>query len=282
MRDDEQSALTRFADRARAWRVTVERSFETESSLIALGKTAERPVVLKVVKRRDDEWNSGNILQAFDGQGMVRVYNSIEGAMLLERLEPATPLTTVAFKGRDEEATDILADVILRMKPADPPPATPTVTDLAGGFAWYRETGDEQIPRRLLDNAERIYRDLAASQEDTRLLHADLQHYNILLDAKRGWLAIDPKGVVGEVEYEIGASLRNPYERPELLTSPRVIERRIRQYESALNLDGARILGWGFAQAVLSAIWSVEDGHSIPPASAAIVLAQSISSMLAL
>ena len=42
------------------------------------------------------------------------------------------------------------------------------------------------------------------------LLHGDLQHYNVLLDKDRGWVAIDPKGVVGELEYEVGALLRNP------------------------------------------------------------------------
>jgi streptomycin 6-kinase len=38
----------------------------------------------------------------------------------------------------------------------------------------------------------------------------DLHHYNVLSDSGRGWLAIDPKGLVGEVEYEVGAAIRNP------------------------------------------------------------------------
>jgi hypothetical protein len=33
------------------------------------------------------------------------------------------------------------------------------------------------------------------------------------------WIAVDPKGVIGEIEYEIGASLRNPYENPEIFAS---------------------------------------------------------------
>lgn len=52
---------------------------------------------------------------------------------------------------------------------------------------------------------------------------ADLQHYNVLFDDARGWLAIDPKGVVGEVEYEIGAILRNPIERPDLFAAPEIV-----------------------------------------------------------
>ena len=251
MRGNDDPLTVRFNERAHAWRVTLENSFETESSLIGFGKQSDRAVVLKAVKRPGDEWNSGRMLDAFDGQGMVCVYEHVEGAMLLERLEPATSLSTLVVGGRDEDATDIIADVIGRIKLTEAPASTPTVKDLARGFDWYRNSGDAQIPSPLVDKAERIYHELADSQKKTRLLHGDLQHYNILLDEKRGWLAIDPKGIVGELEYEIGASLRNPYETPELLSSPRVIERRIKQFENALKLDAARILAWGFSQAVL-------------------------------
>src|SRR5438874_1144919 len=214
MRANDDPLIVRFSERVRVWRVTVENSFETESSLIGLGRQFDRPVVLKVVKRPGDEWNSGRMLEAFDGEGMVRVYEYVEGAMLLERLEPATSLSTLVVDSRDEEATDIIVDVISRIKLTDSPQSTPTAKELARGFDWYRKTGDTQIPPPLLDKAERIYKDLADSQTKMRLLHGDLQHYNILHDAKRGWLGIDPKGIVGELEYEIGASLRNPYETP--------------------------------------------------------------------
>lgn len=69
--------------------------------MIALGKRGGQRVVVKVVERRGDEWNSAAILEAFDGRGMVRVYDYIEGAMLLERLEPGSPLTGVALEGDD-------------------------------------------------------------------------------------------------------------------------------------------------------------------------------------
>lgn len=280
MRANDDPLIVRFNERARAWRVTVENSFETESSLIGFGRQSDRAVVLKVVKRPGDEWNSGRMLEAFDGQGMARVYEHVEGAMLLERLEPATSLSTVVVDGRDEEGTGIIADVIGRIKITDAPPSTPTAKELARGFDWYRATGDAQIPPWLLDEAERVYNDLADSQTKPRLLHGDLQHYNILYDANRGWLAIDPKGIVGELEYEIGASLRNPYETPAIFSAPQIIERRINKFASALKLDADRILGWGFSQAVLSAIWGVEDGYSLPPESVPIMVARSMSDML--
>lgn len=276
MRGEDDPLIIRFNERARTWRVSVENTFETESSMIGLGRQSDHPVVLKVVKRPGDEWNSGRMLEAFAGNGMVRVYEHVEGAILMERLQPATSLSTIVLDGRDEEATEIIADVIGRFSPMDPPPGTPTAKDLARGFDWYRKTGDHQISSAMVDKAEGIYLELADSQTKTLLLHGDLQHYNVLLDENRGWVAIDPKGIVGEVAYEIGASLRNPYETPQFLSSPSVIERRIKQFENALKLDGSRILRWGFAQAVLSAIWGVEDGYSVTPSSVPIRLAYAI------
>jgi hypothetical protein len=40
-------------------------------------------------------------------------------------------------------------------------------------------------------------------------LHNDFHHFNILLSAP-GWLVIDPKGVAGHAEYEVGSFLINP------------------------------------------------------------------------
>ena len=67
----------RVDDRIGAWRVAVERFAETESSVLAFGKRDDQPVVLKVVKSRGEEWRSGRILNAFDGRGVVRVYEYV-------------------------------------------------------------------------------------------------------------------------------------------------------------------------------------------------------------
>ncbi len=141
-------------------------------------------------------------------------------------------------------------------------------------------TGDDQVPKQLIESAQRLYSSLCASQREPRLLHGDLHHYNVLFDSARGWLAIDPKGVVGEVGYEIGAILRNPIERPELFTSRATIERRIKQFIEKLNVDYERVLAWGFAQAVLSAIWDIEDGFPVDATNPALRLAMAIQPML--
>lgn len=256
--------MNRLEERIRAWAIVVEDTLETPSSLLAFGTCGERSVVLKVICQSGDEWNSGEVLRAFDGKGIVRAYEAISGAVLLERLHPATSLVEIVLSGRDDEATEILADVMQRMShPREGLETFATVQDWGKGFARYLSSNDSQIPRGLVEQAQLTYAELCASQQNVVLLHGDLQHYNVLFDERRGWTAIDPKGVVGEIEYETGASLRNPYERPELFTVPATIERRLQCYAARLKLNADRALRWGFAQAVLSAIWLIEDGFAV-------------------
>jgi streptomycin 6-kinase len=264
-----------------------EAPIETESSVIAFGRRDHKSVVLKVVKHPGDEWRSGEILDAFDGGGVARVYEQAPGAVLLERLRPGYSLVVLTLKGRDEEATDILANVIQQMSarassmsPLELPPGCATVIDWAKAFARYVATGDDQIPSDLVAAGQHVYSNLCASQRRPILLHGDLQHYNVLFDSDRGWLAIDPKGVVGEIEYEVGAFLRNPFERPELFLSRATIAKRLKQLTKKLNLDFERALAWSFSQAVLSAIWSIEDGFAVYPTDPALRLAEAIRPML--
>ena len=152
--------------------------------------------------------------------------------------------------------------------------------DWCAGFDRYLRSGDQRIPTSLVDDARARFASLASSQRRPRLLHGDLQHYNILFDTNRGWLAIDPKGVVGEVEYEVGAVLRNPAESPDLFASAETVARRVSQLSELLGIDPGRTLEWGYVQAVLSAIWCLEDGHEVTADSAVLRLANVIRSMV--
>lgn len=271
----------RVDEQVRVWNVSVEETLETESSCIAFGKRGNQPVVLKVVRHPGDESRCGEVLDSFDGRGIVQAYEYVEGAVLLERLRPGTSLASVALDGRDDEATEILAEVVQRMShPRESLKHLVTVQDWGVGFQRYLASGDHQIRDTLVEQGQSLYSELCKSQSDTRLLHGDLHHYNVLFDSDRGWLAIDPKGVLGELEYEIGASLRNPYENPELFATPETIERRLSIYGAKLKLDSARALAWAFAQAVLSAIWSVEDGFAVDNTNPSVMVANAIRELL--
>lgn len=275
--------LNHFSDllsRARQWNISVERTLETTGSLLAFGTHRGANVVLKVTKKRDDEWNAGDVLRAFNGDGTVRVYESEPGAVLLERLSPGNELVELIRRGEDNAATEILAEVIRQISNHIPPANCPTVLDWARGFDRYVQTGDSRVPQDLVIEAGEMYRRLANSQKRAMLLHGDLQHYNVLFDSSRGWIVIDPKGILGELEYEVGAILRNPIEQPELFISTAVIKQRLRILTNLLDLNDRRVLEWSFAQAILSAIWNIEDGFDVALDHPHLKLAQSIRSLL--
>ncbi|MBW7461524.1 aminoglycoside phosphotransferase family protein, partial [Paenibacillus sepulcri] len=107
--------------------------------------------------------------------------------------------------------------------------------------------------------AEALYLQLLSSMKETRVLHGDLHHGNILSAEREPWLAIDPKGLIGEAEFEVIAYLRNHLMKHD--NPGQVLERRIDQLASHLKLDRERMISWGVCHCVLSAWWSVEDGQ---------------------
>ncbi len=274
--DQLMTLLDQLESHAHRWGVTIEHTQETTGSMLGFGLCHGEPVVLKIIKQPGDEWHSGDVLRAFDGSGVVRVYESGEGAVLLERCQPGNDLVELVRRGDDDGATEILARVIRLMSHHHAPPSCPTVHDWARGFDRYLNSQNKQIPTPVVMEARELYQKLASSQRNSMLLHGDLHHYNVLLDAERGWVAIDPKGVVGEMEYEIGAILRNPIEYPDLLTLPKTIDRRLDLLVSSLNLDYQRTVAWSYAQAVLSAVWEIEDSGDLSSDSSALRLAHAL------
>jgi streptomycin 6-kinase len=67
----------------------------------------------------------------------------------------------------------------------------------------------------MLSRAEGVASELLASVPEVRVLHGDLHHENIVSAQRAAWLAIDPKGIVGDLGYETGALMNNPYGRME-------------------------------------------------------------------
>ena len=113
----------------------------------------------------------------------------------------------------------------------------------------------------FVDRAEILFTELSETQRDVRLLHRDLHHYNVLRDERSGWVVIDPWGIIGEIEFEIAAILRNPADPPALLCDPSVMARRLEIFESTLRIDGERALKWAFAMTVLCILWPA-DPHT--------------------
>lgn len=198
-------------------------------------------------------------LRLYGGDGAARLLAADESAVavLLERLEPGA---TLASLHDDMAATRIAADIAGRLyRPLPEGHSFPTVERWGAAFKRVRERfngGCGAFPAELFEPADHLYDELAASQGERVLLHGDLHHFNIL-SAGDGWRAIDPKGLAGEREYEIGPFLYNEISGVGDLRGYTL--RRIETFAEVLGLDRKRLIGWGFACAVLSRLWTFED-----------------------
>jgi streptomycin 6-kinase len=253
-----QSALEPYFKK---WPLTPDgEAFEAGSSILIPVRTAAAPAFLKLF-RIEDERKSPEVLAHYAGHGSVRAIAHDEGAVLLERAMPGTPLSALVRDGRDDEATGILCEVARKLHAKPSPAGTPRLADWADAFARYRRRQPHALlPSALLSEAEREFFELCRSQGPSVLLHGDLHHDNILFDEARGWLAIDPKGVAGEREFEPAMALKNPEGCEAFFCRPDIMLRRIDAMSDLLNLDRSRVLRWNFAQAMLSTLWMVEDG----------------------
>ncbi len=250
---------------AKDWELTLFSPFENLSYnyVVPARRVDGTHVVLKLGFPNDELRTEINALRHFDGQGMVHLLEADEEncAMLLERVVPGDTLWNID----DEIATAHLLNVMpLLWKPYSGDYPFSSTADWGRGFSRLRERhhgGTGPLDERMVDKAENIFFELQASSAEPVLLHGDLHHDNVLSAQREPYLAIDPKGVLGEPCYEVGAFLRNPF--PDLLKkeNPRgLTERRVDMVVERLGFDRQRVIGWGISQAVLSAIWCDEDG----------------------
>lgn len=202
-------------------------------------------------------------LQAYAGQGAARLLEADpgRGILLEERLEPGLPLSEL---NDDPQEVSIAASVMRQLwRPAPLNGPFPSLARWTQGLIQLRphfKGGYGPFPPDLVDRAEVLRADLLAAPEEPVLLHGDLHHMNILSARRQPWLAIDPKGVVGERTYEPTTYLYNNLPEgasPAELRS--LLSHRIDQFAAELSLDRTRLLAWGIVQCVLSGWWSYAD-----------------------
>ena len=251
---------------ARRWALTLEPPFAQLSiNYAAPGVRADgAAVVLKVCIPGPEFATEAEALRLYDGRGALQLLaaDPDQGALLLERLLPGTPLSAVAD---DEQATHIAAGVMGRLwRPAPAGHAFPSFTD------WVRHMAecapcvlgpDTPFPNpSWIGRALALFEELIASAAEPVLLHGDLHQGNILAAEREPWLCIDPKGVVGEPVCETGPLLLN--ELPSPADAPavrRVLHQRVDQLAEELGFDRARLRAWGVVRAVLAGFWTLED-----------------------
>ncbi len=118
--------------------------------------------------------------------------------------------------------------------------------------------GTGPFPKELLERVESLLPELFADQ-NIKLMHGDFHHFNVL-SSERGWLAIDPKGVIGPAGYEIGPFMLNPLNS---ISDDHQFKVRARRqasiFSERLGFEREKIIMWSTAHAVLSTWWGMED-----------------------
>ncbi len=223
--------------RARLWRV----------------ETGTGAAVLKVFSARGlevgDTIGTG-LLRLWNGDGAVRVLGETSDAILMEWLDGPS-LADVTLPGQDNEAARVIADTALKLQrlPAD---GYTLLKDHFGGALLSYD--NERYPKELqpaFARAQALFGQLLKTTEKPTLMHGDLNYGNVI-SSHRGWLAIDPKGIIADPCYEFGVVFRNPAGEAERIATPRRIEALGTLLASHTGLAYERILQFGFSHVAMS------------------------------
>ena len=172
--------------------------------------------MLKMLKPTSDERAAADLLRWFAGSGAVRLYAADADALLMERADNEVSLKTMAISGDDDRAAEILADCV---KQLHAPRESPVPSGLTPLREWFRSLFARQAQLPILAQCADVAQRLLAAEHESTVLHGDLHHDNVL-HSVRGWLAIDPKGLIGERTYEVANLLGNPWPHGEIVHQP--------------------------------------------------------------
>lgn len=202
-----------------------------------------------------EEVRGAAVMAWWDGAGAAPVLAHEGHALLMVRAEGAEDLTRWVAEGRDDAATEVLCRGLARLhapRGAPPPAGLIRLED------WFASVQRRQGQGEPFVRAHALAQALLAAPQDMRVLHGDMHHGNLLDFGRLGWLAVDPKGVVGERAYDYANIFRNPDMATPL--SPGRLERQLDLVCRLAGLEPRRMLQWVCAHAVLSLAWCLEDG----------------------
>jgi len=213
-----------------------------------------RAAMLKIAAH-PEERDGAAVMAWWDGDGAAKVLGRDGDALLMERATGEGSLSAMARDGQDFAATLILCRAAKRLHAPRPAPPPATLKPLALWFRALEPTAARE--GGLFARSAAAARELLASPQDIAVLHGDLHHDNVLDFGPSGWLAIDPKGLIGEGAFDYANLFFNPWPTA---AEPGRLQRRLALVAEATGLDPARILQWIIAYAGLSAAWTLESG----------------------
>ena len=233
-------------DLERRWSLTLGAPFEGVSCSWVAPVTCEdgTSAILKLGMPHLEGADEIHGLRFWNGDPTVRLLESDDGrsAMLIERCESGTPLSTLPEREQDV----VIAQLLRRLwrAPATPHSFRPLQTLLD---YWSNETLHD-IRRwpdpDLVHAGLSLFKELPRTAPLRSLLTTDLHAGNVLRATREPWLVIDPKPFIGDPAYDATQHLLNCVVR--LRADP---YGTIHRFADLLDVDRERVRLWTFARA---------------------------------
>ncbi|MEU4195876.1 aminoglycoside phosphotransferase family protein [Kribbella sp. NPDC026611] len=197
--------------------------------------------------------------EAWGGVGAVKLYQRDDDryALLLER---ARPMTLVEH---DEDVVVIAGELHRRLRiPA--PDGLPRLSDRADEWAEELRKDDAELdhplPPYVVDAALAVVAELGRNQPEI-LIHGDFHARNILRADREPWLAVDPKGYVGDPAYDATTFLRaraaHQLGADDLIG---LLNHELDLFAETAEIDPQRIRRWAYLNLVQAAFWGRRHG----------------------
>ncbi|MEW4279002.1 aminoglycoside phosphotransferase family protein [Priestia megaterium] len=242
------------------WHITIHSHFPLSYHFVAPARKADgSELVVKLFVEPSELLHEQEALTAMAGENTVKIVDSDaeKGILLLEKLSPGRLLSSFSTK---DEAALIAAGLMksLWRMPQSDSTIEETAVKREKQLREYTQmypSGIDFLSSETLQHALAVFSELNRTSQQLFLLHGDLHHDNILQSGE-AWKIIDPKGLIGEKEYEIIPFLLNHLPKTNVAET---IDHRINIFVKELNVNKKRILLWGYAHSVLATCWLIED-----------------------
>jgi streptomycin 6-kinase len=226
---------------------------------VALAIQADKtPVVMKISCDESLILNEYNALKHFNGRASIKALDIEKShhALLLERAIPGTSLQE-NYPRQVKNTIAIYAEVVKSL--STPISSTDEFTHVSKWCDTIDRIDKRQIDQHLIDCARDLRSFLLSSAEREYICHGDL-HLENVIQHREQWLAIDPKGIIGEMAFEAAAfNLISDDEMRDTPTVSKTMHDRILALSTALDLSYQRLLYWFFLRVIMSAQWFIED-----------------------